>query len=236
MSEEKEIKIRLRDNIPLNAVFERIEKLGFKKAEEKIQVDSYFDYENFYLSENAQALRIRTENGAEKCFEFKALFYLECKKYPWFVEEICIDFLIKDQQKLKEVFGLLGIESTSSNQPETPKELVELLAESKIMKMFDIKKHRTSFQKEGTTIEVDQVDGLGNFLEIESDLEPHELLHEFGFGELGSEVRFGYVSAFREKFYGIDYSSQKEKFEKQPDWNVLESEREFYKKLCEKNK
>jgi len=235
MSEEKEVKIRLRDSQPLDSVIERVEKLGFQKVSEKTQVDSYFDFPDFRLCEKAQALRIRSENGIAKCFEFKVMFYLPCRKNPWFVEEICADFPISDSEKVGEIFDLLGLEKLPANYPLTPETAAELLKENGIERMFEIKKQRSSFRKKGTMIELDSVEGLGNFLEIESaEKDAGELLHEFGLGELGFEVKFGYTSLYLEKFYGKDLSNLKEKFAQNPEWNLLESELSFYKRLCEK--
>lgn len=116
---------------------ERLGELGARLESRKVQVDHYLDM-NDSLRKRGESLRVRQE-GDDCYITFKGR-------------------QLKDELKLRE-------------ELETPvencKTLLEIMGRIGFVEKLTVKKVRESYRLDDVIIEVDQVDGLGDFVEIE---------------------------------------------------------------------
>lgn len=158
----------------------QIEKLGFKHhKKDKKQVDIYYSPpgREFYSGEIiSEWLRIREEEGVFS-FNFKQWLPIGAK-----IQNQCNEYetFVSDVEALKKILDALGFE-----------------------KKIVVKKNRNSWLADDTEISIDEVDGLGCFIELEAktfvkaeDLEDtqktfYELLGKIG-AKTGERNRKGY--------------------------------------------
>lgn len=124
-----------------NKVVEQLKKLGFKFIKKKFQEDIYFNGIDRDFRETDEALRIRDEDGN---------FFVTYKgpkidKISKTREEI--EVKIEDKEKMRQIFKKLGFK-------EVP----------------PIRKIREIYKKEDIEASIDDVEGLGLFLELEKSI------------------------------------------------------------------
>lgn len=124
----------------------RLDTLGAQPRNQVQQVDRYFDAPHRDFADTDEALRVRTEESEQK--ETTELTY----KGP----------LVEDESKTREEL------TTRLVDQGTTAEILESLG---FEHSATVRKHRERFDYEDYTITLDVVEGLGKFLEIETDVE-----------------------------------------------------------------
>ena len=122
-------------------IAERLKKLGFKFIKRKFQEDIYFNGIDRDFRKTDEALRIRDEDGT---------YYVTYKgpkidKVSKTREEI--EVKIDDKEKMRLIFKKLGFKEVRP-----------------------IRKVREIYKKEDITASIDDVEGLGLFLELEKNI------------------------------------------------------------------
>ena len=122
-------------------IAERLKKLGFKFIKRKFQEDIYFNGIDRDFRKTDEALRIRDDNGT---------YYVTYKgpkidKVSKTREEI--EVKIDDKEKMRLIFKKLGFKEVRP-----------------------IRKVREIYKKDDITASIDDVEGLGLFLELEKNI------------------------------------------------------------------
>jgi adenylate cyclase class IV len=229
VKEEKEIKIKILDNISVNEVKKIVEDL-FKITFNKFTLDKdvYYDYDdNFYFNHN-HGLRIRNEQE----IAYKVLFYLpEKKPNPWFVLEKEYDLPVFEKDLL-DLFNLANIKCDLL----LPKkinlvQLKEILRKLNFTEKIVIEKERLTGSNEHYTLCLDNVKNLGLFLEIEvkddHDLDNFRNKIPFKY----EEIRHGYTNLYAKDILKLTVPNFKEKFIENPDWNYFGNQKEIIYKI-----
>ena len=123
-------------------VKERLEEIGAEQVDEKKQKDVYFTAPHRDFSETDEALRVRRENGETRITYKGPKLDNETKTR----EEH--ETTVGDAEEARSVFESLGFEEFGT-----------------------VKKERQVYELDGTTVTLDDVDGLGEFVEVERDIE-----------------------------------------------------------------
>ncbi len=140
MTMEREVKLKVDD---MAGLLERLTALGASHAGHRMQIDRYLDMEDGILSNRGDTLRVRQEG--DSCFiTFKGK-------------------QLNDELKLREEL------ETQVGSCET---MLEIMKRIGFITKITVKKVRDSYKinyskLKDAVIEVDQVDGLGDFIEIE---------------------------------------------------------------------
>lgn len=234
-NEEKEIKVqiskeqydKLLNNRPLSS----------KPINPVNQKDIYYDREDMYITNLNRGLRVRFNGDTPICLEFKSLFYNSYanSNNPWFIEEITFPFPFK-QDSLENFFSLLvrlnllpPITTTyySTKLSQLP-EVEQVLLTSLLKPMITVKKHRLGYQKNDVQYIFDYIEGLGYFLEIESqDEDPLKLLDSLGLDNY-QFIRNGYNDMLAVNIPSYLPNEEKQKrFKEDPSWNILPNEKEI---------
>ncbi len=124
----------------------RLESLGAELHNQVQQVDSYFDAPHREFAVTDEALRVRTEEsdrGTTTEFTYKGPLVEEASKTR---EELTTE--VADPDATKAILGALGFEHRAT-----------------------VRKQRERFAHEGFTLTLDTVDGLGEFVEIETEVD-----------------------------------------------------------------
>jgi len=128
----------------LNAVAERLEELGAERTGEVVQVDTYYDAPHRDFAETDEALRVRreTEDGdTEARITYKGpLVESESKTR----EEH--ETPVEDGETADAVFENLGFEPAAT-----------------------VEKDRRFYRWDGYTVTLDDVSGVGEFVEVETE-------------------------------------------------------------------
>lgn len=123
-------------------VKERLEELGADHVLDKTQQDTYFSAPHRDFASTDEALRIRRENNETR------ITY----KGPKLDEETKTreehETTVGSAEEARAVFELLGFE-----------------------KFGTVEKKRQVYELDGTTVTLDDVDGLGEFVEVEKDVD-----------------------------------------------------------------
>ncbi|MGP8323559.1 MAG: class IV adenylate cyclase [Methanosarcinaceae archaeon] len=117
---------------------ERIKELKGEYKGEKTEIDLYFDHPNMQILSGGCALRVRDADGVYR------LTYKGPKK---------------DDETTSRDEIEIGIESAS--------EMIKILDELGFYELCQVKKLRKTYHLEDLVITLDDVDGLGEFIEIE---------------------------------------------------------------------
>ncbi|MCM1053689.1 MAG: CYTH domain-containing protein [Ruminococcus sp.] len=167
----------------------------------KIVEDIYYDTKDYTLLKKGNFLRVR--NGKELDFKLSAndLTHLYCKETNYELKE-------ENKEEIEKILSNLDINVTLET-------IYDLFTKLKVL--APIKKKRTSYQLEDNVILVlDEVEDLGNFLEVEYDVDKDAISKEEGeyyknyllnllkknnlFNENLQEVHIGYVELYLKEF------------------------------------
>jgi len=233
MTEEKEIKIRVLDEVNINELkqlLENIFKIKFDNG--KKDEDVYYDLkDNFYFNLN-HGLRIRNK----KEIAYKALFYIpERTINPWFVLEKEYQLPIS-KKLLLDLFSVAGIEYTSNLDDDiTIKDLKNIFHELNLSEHIKINKVRYKGKNDKYEICIDLVEDLGLFVEIEATND--NLLNYFRENITFNykEIRHGYTNLYAKEVLNIDIPNFKERFLNNSNWNFLNKQKEIVKNILKEN-
>lgn len=253
-SEEKEVKVQLSPEQYNNllAYLPSVAKV-LKKIRQK---DIYYDNKDLYITNLNRGLRIRFDEGVPFSLEFKSLFYNPYaeKNNPWFIEEIVFPFPVVTKD-LKNLFTILtrlklplstsarcfllnGPTSKRSRGPFSSCVIEEILLEHNLKPMIIVDKKRMIYQdNRNTQYVLDFIEGLGYFLEIESEIDnPLGVLESLPIDEELQVIRSGYNDMLADKL--VDYVPNEVKqrmFKEDQKWNVLDGEEELVEKLLSRS-
>ncbi len=236
MQEEREIKLRLNNVHDINQVSSTIQKyfnINFGKVSEDIDV--YFDSsEHLYFDMN-HGLRIRTNKQGQE-IAYKALFYLPNRvENPWFVLEKELPLPVSGTS-LVELFDLANVAYSQGHIKEkmSYQKVIEVMNDGGLEENIVVRKKRRSASNNNFNFFLDDVEGLGFFIEIEATntYTPNEILIDFPFNY--DLIRYGYPRLYAENIlkYEID-GNFSEKFINSPDWNYFEGQKELVLKLLD---
>lgn len=122
----------------MGPIEERIYELGGDYKGEKTEVDLYFDHPGTHIFDGGRALRVRDSGGKYR------LTYKGHKK----------DDVTTSREEIE-----IGIESAS--------EMIKILDKLGFYEIFEVKKLRRTYLLEDLVITLDDVMGLGEFIEVE---------------------------------------------------------------------
>jgi len=229
MSEEKEIKARILDDLSIDEIKTAIEKeFNVRFGDCHQDHDTYHDLkDDFYFNKN-QGLRIRNDEE----IAYKALFFIpEKEPNPWFVYEKEHRLPIS-KQDLISIFEFAKIRY----KPGMPssidiKELKAILKGLGFAEKIKIKKTRWSASNEDYKICVDSVERLGSFVEIEvkNDAFLDKFRKRLPFRY--EEIRHGYTELYAKDVLKIKVPDFKAKFLSDPDWNYLPGQRQTIRRI-----
>ncbi|WP_276301271.1 class IV adenylate cyclase [Halorussus lipolyticus] len=128
-------------------VRERLAELGAEPVNEVTQEDTYYDAPHREFAETDEALRVRRETPAD-AEEFAELTY----KGP----------LVEAESKTREEIETVVEEGEATGN---------LLAALGFDPAATVRKERERFLLDGYTVTLDAVDGLGEFVEVETEVE-----------------------------------------------------------------
>lgn len=224
MSEEKEIKARILDDLSIDEIKRAIEsEFSVEFGDCRQDQDTYHDLkDDFYFNIN-QGLRIRNDEE----IAYKALFFIpEKEPNHWFVYEK-EHRLPVSRQDLISIFEFAKI----SYKPDMPssidiKELKAILKGLGFSEKINIRKTRWSATDKECEICVDSVERLGSFVEIEVKnddfLETFRKRLPFRY----EEIRHGYTELYAKEVLKIKVPDFKAKFLSDPDWNHLPGQKQ----------
>ncbi|QLG47549.1 class IV adenylate cyclase [Natrinema halophilum] len=131
----------------LEAVRNRLAELEAMPRGVVVQIDTYYDAPHRSFPETDEALRIREERPADGSEETRLTY-----KGP----------LVDDESKTREEVETLVDDAD---------ELNELLAKLGFEPAATVRKERDCFEFDGYTITLDEVDGVGEYVEVETDVQ-----------------------------------------------------------------
>lgn len=232
MAQEKEIKIQLR--IPLNVFLKRIQTKGFKLLNTIKQTDIYFDTRDWHLYENLAALRLRQIKGKDYSFSFKKLFFIPKEKNNYYIEEIEVNFPLKDIPKLKEIFERLEI-SFNRNVITDGKGITYYLSKNGYYDEQKMQKTRRVYLNGDDEITIDDVDKVGIIVELEClKNNPLDVVTTLLADNEWTRDVEGTSYIWLKNVKGLtSHLSNLDKFKTKPDWNVWENERDMYSKIID---
>ena len=235
MPEEKEIKIELK--IPLKKFLRLIQKHGFKRQSTIHQLDIYFDTKEWWLYKNVATIRARKVNDKEETFSFKKIFYLPHRKRKWYLEEVETTFPLCDTDKLEQIFQRIQIPYKNTPFKDFAK-LKTYLYRHNLFDEQKMKKSRTIYTKKDNEIVIDDVEHVGIIIELECRRDdPFQVANSILEPEEWERFNQGTSYLWLEKVKGFRFHRKcNAKFEKKPDWNVWEHEREMYQNLNSRKK
>jgi adenylate cyclase class 2 len=143
-------------------VKERIEVLGAERVTQKEQRDVYFTAPHRDFASTDEALRVRRENGETRITYKGPKMDDETKTR----EEH--ETTVGDAEEARAVFESLGFEEFGT-----------------------VEKERQVYELEGTTVTLDEVEGLGEFVEVERDIDDEADIEEPSAEVLGVLGRLG---------------------------------------------
>ncbi|MFQ5816318.1 MAG: class IV adenylate cyclase [Candidatus Hydrothermarchaeaceae archaeon] len=145
---------------------ERLLAMGAKYVETKVQVDTYYNHPSRDFASTDEALRLREQDG-------RVILTYKGPK---------VDEVTKTREEVK----------VEVSELESADEILEQLGFRKVRR---VRKKRNYYVLRGMKVMLDEVDGLGNYIEVEKpgeEYEPRELidfLREIGVDEKDMERR-----------------------------------------------
>jgi adenylate cyclase class IV len=188
--QEKEIKIKVNSDVfvrVLNDLTSRYTK------NEILQEDEYYDTKALYLTNLCRGIRLRYHKDVPSKLEYKALF---CNANGTrYVDEVPFELPMSSDSitKLSEILTRLKLPSIEQKEYES---VPVMLGSIGLEAMIVVNKHRYEFESESVVFALDNIEGLGYFIEIEakrSDIDPRSLLKDLLLPEdRYTEVEEGY--------------------------------------------
>jgi len=181
-----EIEIKLPIESP-EAVKEGLRTMGFSPEETWTQEDTYFNSKEFDLRRQDKALRLREEVHPAGGRKMYTLNYKGPKLDAISMSRTELEMEITDPKTMEDILRGLGYDPVD----------------------IRVKKERTSFRRGSLTAALDQVEGLGTFLELErmgTDEEDREkgtekmeqVITELGYS-MADTVRTSYLTQLEQK-------------------------------------
>lgn len=174
------IEVEVKVRAPHDTVEERLEQLGAERIADKTQEDTYFAAPHRDFAETDEALRVRRQNGEARITYKGPKMDGETKTREEHETEV------GDAEAARAVFESLGFE--------------EFGTVSKDRRVYSL--------DDGTTVTLDSVEGLGNFVEVEREAEaandvdePRTLVLET-LERLGLDADDGIRESYLELLYG----------------------------------
>ena len=243
-NEEKEIKIKIS-----KAQYNKL--LSSRPRSSKLinplnQKDVYYDREDLYITNLNRGLRVRFHEHSLVCLEFKSLFYnpYADKGNPWFIEEITFPFPLESNNlnKLFSILVRLDLLSPVKATYCSPKlshlfEVEQILSCADLKPMIVVNKKRVGYQDGKVQYVFDYIKGLGYFLEIESQQEdPLRILEKLNLDNC-QIIRNGYNDMLAVDIPSYVSNDEKQRrFKKNPNWNILPSEKEMIEEILSLSK
>jgi len=138
-------------------------KMNLEPTSEKIVEDIYYDTKDYTFLKKGNFLRVRNNKSLDFKLNANNLEHLYCKETNYELKD-------KSVPEINNVLKKLGTNTKLDNISDI-KNKFEVLA--------NLKKKRYSYQLEDNVIMViDEVENLGNFLEIEYDIDKDTITHE----------------------------------------------------------
>lgn len=237
MAREKEIKVDLK--IPVKDFEERIKTNGYTLTRTLKQEDIYFDTKDWQLYHHISSLRLRKINNKPQDITFKKMFCLPFNEDNWYLDELETAFAKPEIAVLQKISQRLRIRLETSwieSKGDSISEFIKYLRGEQLLDEQHMKKTRTIFKKGSTEIVIDDVDHVGVVVEIETlkDNPAHRLRELLSEDEWERSFK-GTSYLWLQNVKGLpDQEKHFKRFEKEPDWNVWDNEKELYKRLTEK--
>jgi adenylate cyclase class IV len=230
MAREKEIKILLK--ISLKDFIKRIQKKGYKLLHTLKQTDIYFDTKDWFLYESIAALRLRQVDGNDSSFSFKKVFYLP-KIKDYYVEEIEVNFPLRDTAKLKEIFERIKI--PYRNTFETGIELTKYLVNNKYFDEQKMSKTRIVYSNGEDEVIIDDVEKVGTIIELECiKNNPLHIVKTLLKDDEWDRSLEGTSYIWLKNVKGLtSHLKNLDRFKKEPNWNVWNNERKMYSEIAD---
>jgi adenylate cyclase class IV len=244
-NEEKEIKVRLSEDECKLLISELQLIQPIKHSKQK---DIYYDRQDLYITNLNRGLRIRYDGDEPKYLEFKSLFFNIKKDNPWFIEEntFNLPLLCEDYYKLLTILLRLHLLPLNKdtylwlirqkwdchNYIDGIKSLNKCLLKANLVPMITVKKERTEYEKNRVIYTFDYIEGLGHFLEIESQNEdPVKILKRLPIEDY-QIVRNGYNDMIAVNIPSYLPNEEKQRrFRENPGWNILPNEKEVVEEM-----
>ena len=233
MAQEKEVRVQIK--IPLVDFRQRLLAAGFKYESKANYLDIYFDTPEWDLYNHIALLRIRKVNGKEHSFSFKKVFYLPANIEPYYIEEIEAPLPITDKAKLSEIAGRIGYRLTT-RLPVKADDLYKLLIAAGFQDEQTIPKTREKYVLNDIEVTIDEIDQVGTMIEFETkESDPFAELYKILLDNELERVNegIGYIWLRNTKGF-TKHLKNLRRFKQEPEWNILENERDFYAQIKKK--
>lgn len=151
-----EVEVKLRVRGGSENLAKLLSSLGYTAVSDEVQRDTYFSHPCYDFSKRDEALRLRVSNG-------RAVLCYKGPRQPSRVKKrLEIEVVVSDVLSIAKMLEALGFKELAC-----------------------VEKRRRVFKKENTTVALDEVKGLGLFIEIEAPSEDAvlEAMRELGFSE-----------------------------------------------------
>lgn len=182
---------------------------GMRLVKEKTQKDYYYDTHSYDLLQGGNFLRVRDNQKLDFKLDMGDDSHLYCMETSFRCEEV-----VEKMQDLKLIFDTLNVAFGDNVQY---KDTEDLLKRNNLTMLARIEKKRRVYELENINITMDQVEGLGCFVEAEIILSDQDditkgqaielkdrlikMLHDKKIIDSGSkEVKVGYVELYLMKY------------------------------------
>jgi adenylate cyclase class 2 len=173
------IEVEVKVRASLGGIEERLAELGAERVTEKDQADTYFAAPHRDFAETDEALRVRRENGDAY------VTYKGPKRDTETKTREEHETTVGDAETASAVFESLGFEEFGT-----------------------VEKYRRVYSFDGTTVTLDDVEGLGEFVEVEverSEKDDADEARDAVFGvleRLGLDIDDSVTDSYLELLYG----------------------------------
>lgn len=233
MEEEREVKVRILDNLSLEDLKQVIEEsFGVSLNNFTTEKDTYFDLDNRFYFNNNHGLRVRRGSNGD-FFTYKALFSVPHRiDNPWYVLESEEKLPIR-YNRLQEILELANIKKDNipSKTFFSHDELVSILSDKGFTEDIIISKNRYFGSTSDFTFYADDVLDLGIFLEIEAKKTQLPISALTNLNLQYEEIRFGYPNLYAKEVLKKELPNMHLKFSENSSWNYLPNQKEIVDNL-----
>lgn len=180
---EIEIKLKLREK---EAAMEKLRNLGFTDGEDHEEIDTYFNSSFYNLAERGEALRLRSVRNLQSGVTHGEITYKGPKIDKISMSRMELESVVENSQALEAILTIIGMKEK-----------------------YPVRKVRHYMSLNQMTACIDEVDGLGSFLELEEISESQkeredilkkmeEILKQLGY-RMEDTTRTSYLSMLQNK-------------------------------------